>query len=387
MIRNVSIWEAASTAKFGQVYLNGDVQTGAVHHRILGGLDANEKEYMADWNQGHELDKADAQFSFANPSYGAPSNGYPVWDRTTPLVQRAGKYGVVSQSLVGVYLQDELGFLENKLRLTLAGRYTHVKQNDYGTGSSANRLTPRIGLSYSVDEQTSVYAVFDQAFVPQSGFRKDNKTVKPLTGNNTELGVKREWAGGKWSSSLSVFRILRNNENSSDPSDPSGKYIVQLGQSRAQGLEFDIRGELLPGLTLTANYALTDNQITKSDTSSAAKATIGSKVPGYAKHTANAWLNYKIQEGPLKGLGVSGGMTYLGTRSTWSWPGSTGQMPLPDYTKFDGGIFWEQDRLRISCNIYNLADKYLYSGSAYASYYYWQAEPGRNWRLGLNYRF
>jgi iron complex outermembrane receptor protein len=387
MIRTVSIWDAASNAKFGQVYLNGEEQTGSVHHRILAGLDGNDKQYMADWNQSHDLDKADAQFSFANPSYGAPSNGYPVWDRTTPLVQRAGKYAVVDQSLVGVYLQDELGFFDNRLRLTLAGRYTHVTQNDYGTTSKANKFTPRLGLSYSLTENTSVYAVYDQAFVPQAGNRRDLKKIEPLTGNNMELGFKRDWMGGKWSTSLAIYRILRNNEISNDPSDPTGRYIVQLGQTRAQGIEFDLRGEIVPGLTLTANYALTDNQITKSDTSAASKATIGNKVPGYAKHTANAWLNYKIQDGVLKGFGISGGFTFLGTRSTWTWTGATGEKALPDYTKFDGGIFWEHDKLRISCNVYNLADKYLYTGAAYGTYYYWQAEAGRNWRLGINYRF
>lgn len=387
MIRNVSIWDAASTAKFGQVYLNGDVQTGAVRHRILGGLDANDKEYMADWNQAHDLDKADAQFNYANPSYGAPSNGYPVWDRTTPLVQRAGKYGVVKQSLVGLYLQDELGFFDNKLRLTLAGRYTHVTSNEYDAVAKVNKFTPRVGLSYSIDGNTSVYAVYDQAFVPQTGFRKDGKEVKPLTGNNMELGFKRDWLGGKWSSSLAVYRIIRNNENSSDPSDPTGNYIVQLGQTRAQGIELDIRGEIVPGLTLTANYALTDNQITKTDTSAAGKATLHNKVPGYAKHTANAWLNYKFQQGVLKNFGVSGGFTFLGTRSTWTWTGASGEQALPDYTKFDGGVFWEKDKLRISLNVYNLADKYLYSGAAYGTYYYTQAEAGRNWRLGINYRF
>ncbi|RFM26157.1 TonB-dependent siderophore receptor [Deminuibacter soli] len=387
MIRNVSIWDAVSTAKFAQAYLNGDVQTGAVHHRILAGIDANEKDYMADWNQNHDLDKADAQFNYANPSYGFPSNGYPVWDRTTPLAQRAGVYGTVKQSLVGLYVQDELGFLNNKLRLTLAGRYTHVKASEYAADSKANRVTPRIGLSYSINDNTSVYALLDQAFVPQTGFRKDGKSVKPLTGNNMEVGVKRDWAGGKWGSSLSVYRIIRNNENSTDPSDPTGRYVVQLGQTRAQGIEFDLHGEIIPGLTLTANYALTDNQITKTDTSAAGKATLHNKVPGYAKHTANAWLNYKIQSGILKGFGVSGGFTFLGERSTWTWTGATGEQALPDYTKFDGGIFWEKDRLRISCNVYNLADKYLYSGAAYGAYYYTQAEAGRNWRLGINYRF
>lgn len=387
MIRSVSIWDASSTAKFGQVYVNGDVQTGSVHHRILGGLDANDKGYMADWNQAYNLDRNDAWFKFADPSYGAPSNGYPVWDRSRPLVQRAGKYAVIDQSLVGVYLQDELGFFDNKLRLTLAGRYTHVTQNDYGAPSKVNKFTPRAGLSYSITENTSVYALYDQAFVPQTGSRRDLKKVEPLTGNNMEVGIKRDWMGGQWSTNLAVYRILRNNEITTDPSEPNSPFIVQFGQTRAQGIEFDLRGEILPGLTLTANYALTDNQITKSDTSLASKATIGNKVPGYAKHTANAWLNYKIRDGVLKGFGISGGFTFLGERSTWSWTGASGDLALPDYTKFDGGIFWERDKLRISCNIYNLAGKYLYTGAAYGSYYYWQAEAGRNWRLGINYRF
>jgi iron complex outermembrane receptor protein len=388
MVRAVGIWDASSTSKYGQVLLNGELQTDAIHHRILAGLDASDKQYLADWNQNHTLDTEDSKFSLNNPVYGSPANGYPVWDRSKSLAQRAGIYGTVAQSYTGVYVQDELGFFENRLRLTLAGRYTHVKSNDYNTFTTADKFTQRVGLSVSVDDKTSVYALFDQSFVPQSGFKKDNSSIKPLTGNNMELGVKRDWAGSRWSSSLSVYRILKNNENSTDPSDPTGRFVVQLGQTRSQGLEFDLHGELLPGLTLTANYALTDSKITKADTSETAQATVGNKVPGYAKHTANAWINYKIGSGALKGLGFSAGFTFLGERSTWSWAGATAnQKALPDYTKFDGGIFWEQDRLRITCNVFNLADKYLYSGAVYSSYYYWQTEPGRNWRLGVSYRF
>lgn len=388
MIRGISVWDAASTSKYGQAFVNGNMQTGSIHHRILAGLDANEKKYVADWNQNHNLDTEDAKFSLYNPVYGSPSNGYPVWDRTTPLAQRAGVYGYVTQSYTGVYVQDELGFMDNMLRLTIAGRYTHVKNNDYNTIATADKLTPRIGLSVSVDRQTSVYALFDQSFVPQSGFKKDGSSVKPLNGNNMELGLKREWNDGKWNSSLSVYRILKNNENTTDPSDPTGRFIVQLGQTRSQGVELDLRGQLIEGLTVTANYALTDSRVTKADTSKASQATIGNKVPGYAKHTANAWINYQVGNGALKGIGIAAGGTFLGQRSTWSWAGATpGQESLPDYFKIDGGIFWEKDRLRITCNVFNLADKFLYSGARYNTWYYWQTEAGRNWRLGLTYKF
>lgn len=387
MVRGVGIWDAASTAKYGQVFLNGDFQTGKIRHRILTGIDVNDKEYMADWNQYHLLDTEDSKFSLHNPVYGSPANGYPAWDRTTSLRQRAGQYGYVAQTYTGVYIQDELGFFDNKLRLTLAGRYSYVKNNDYGTEADAKKLTPRIGASFSVDRETSVYALYDQSFLPQTGFKKDGSSLRPLTGNNMELGIKRDWFGGKWGTTLAVYRILKNNENSTDPSDPTGRYIVQLGQTRSQGVELDLRGEMIKGLTATANYALTDSRITKADSSTASQASIGNKVPGYAKHTANAWLNYKISDGALRGLGFSAGFSYLAERSTWTWAGATKQEALPDYSKIDGGIFWEQDKLRVALNLFNVTDKFLYSGANYSNYYYWQAEAGRNWRLGINYRF
>eukprot|EP01136_Pigoraptor_vietnamica_P014032 Opistho-1_new@55731 len=51
MIRNIGIWDAQSRMTMGQVYLNGDVKTGFVHHKILAGLDMSNKSYMADWGQ------------------------------------------------------------------------------------------------------------------------------------------------------------------------------------------------------------------------------------------------------------------------------------------------------------------------------------------------
>jgi hypothetical protein len=38
--------------------------------------------------------------------------------------------------------------------------------------------------------------LYDQAFVPQSGRLANGNKVQPLTGNNIEFGVKRDWAAG-----------------------------------------------------------------------------------------------------------------------------------------------------------------------------------------------
>ncbi|SDM78543.1 TonB-dependent siderophore receptor [Siphonobacter aquaeclarae] len=383
IIRSVSIWDASNVQKFGQVFVNGDIKTGVVRHRILGGLDLGSKEYMADWNQAHALDTT-GSFNIHHPVYGMPANGFPSFDRSKGLRERAGLYGIVSQSYTGLYLQDELGFFDNRLRLTLAGRYTDARNNDYNTVTSAKRFTPRVGLSYSINDNTAVYALFDQTFVPQSGLRRDGKSIVPMTGDNLEAGIKRNWFGGKWMTSLTVYRIIKNNQTVPDPSNGAGEsYVVQFGQTKTEGIEFDLRGEIVPGLTLVANYALTDSKITKSTTESE----IGNKVPGYAKHNGNAWLNYKLQKGVLKGLGISAGINYQVDRTTWSWPGATGQMPLPDYTRIDGGAFWENGKTRLTLNVFNIANKYLYTGASYGAYYYWQAEAPRNLRLGLIQRF
>ncbi|QES90711.1 TonB-dependent receptor [Rhizosphaericola mali] len=386
--RTVSMFDAINTMKFGQMYLNGEVKTGAVNHRILAGLDLGDKEFYGAWNQSKEIDANNALFDPNNPSYTTPSNGLPVFDRSLSIQQMAGIYGTITQKYSGLYLQDELGFFDNVFRVTLAGRYTSDREVSYGTPTSGNRFTPRVGLSASLDKWTSVYALFDQTYVPQSGIRRDGQTVKPVTGNNLEFGFKKDWAEGKWGSTFSIYRILKNNQTSNDPANtPSEVYVVQFGQTKTQGIEFDIHGEVLPGFNVMANYALTDSKITKADSSSASQLTIGDKVPGYAKHVINGWGSYEFQKGFLKGFGLNLAYNFQGHRTTWSWSGASGQLALPDYIKFDGGLFWKNDKMRITATMMNLMNRYLYSGASYGSYYYYQAEAGRNFRLSLDVNF
>ena len=383
MIRRVTIWDAANEGKYGQLFVNGNIRSGALQHRILAGLDAGAKEYMADWNQGFNLDSVGGYFNTNNPVYGKPANGLPVFNRNRSLRQRATG-NIINQSYTGLYLQDELGFLENSIRLTLAGRYTFVKESSYGNSTSDKQFTPRIGLSVSIDAQTSVYALYDQSFVPQTGKLRGGGTVKPITGNNVEFGIKRDWLNGRWNTTAAIYRITKNNQLSPDPeSAPGDNVSLQLGQTRTEGVELDIRGEIVRGLNLIANYAYTDSKIMKETKTLKA----GSPVPGFAKHTANTWLNYKLPAGVLKGLGVSGGFTYMADRSTWSWGSNIDRKDLPDYFKLDGGVSWEKDHFQVSANVFNLLDTYLYSGATYATYYYWQAEPGRNLRVTVGYKF
>ena len=107
MIRSVGIWEPQSDMTMGQLLVNGDVKTGAVRHRILGGVDMANKAYMADWGQSHALDTVGGEFDPAKPNLGLPNNGYPQFDYSTPLEQRAQAVGgLIDQRYASGYLQD-----------------------------------------------------------------------------------------------------------------------------------------------------------------------------------------------------------------------------------------------------------------------------------------
>jgi iron complex outermembrane receptor protein len=394
-VRNAGIWEAQSTMSLAQVFLNGKVTTGGIVHKILGGIDMADKKYIADYAQTKSLDTKETPFNPYEegiPTLNNPANGYPTFDRTLNLEARAAAgFGLINSRYSSFYVQDELGFFDNRVRLTLAGRYTSIQMSDFNTPEEAKHFTPRVGLSVSIDNQTSVYGLRDQTFLPQAG-RVSVGKLQPLTGTNTEFGIKRDWADGKWNTTLSVYRILRNNELTADPNAaPNSGLSIIFGQKKSQGLEFDLRGEVLPGLNLTANYAYTDSKVSKVNPDLAASPDntikVGDVVPGYSKHVANAWLSYKLSSGGLKGTGVSLGGTYLAGRQTDTW--SVGLEKLPNYFKMDAGLFWEGAKMRITGNVFNVLDKYTYSGSYYSflNAYYWQADAPRNFRLSIAYRF
>jgi iron complex outermembrane receptor protein len=383
IIRNVGIWDADSNMYLGQIFANGKFNTGEVTHKVLGGIDLGSKDYMADWGQSHDLDTFDDPFNVNNPDYGTPANGMPNFDRETPLKERA--VGIYASKYAAGYVQDELGFFENKIRLTLAARYTWIKQtSSYSNPASDSHITPRVGLSFSLTPSTAIYGLYDQAFTPQSGVVK-NGDVKPLTGNNVEFGIKQDWFNGTWSTTLSAYSILKKNELTSDPANTPGQnFSVVLGEKRARGIEFDVRGKIVEGLNLIANYAFTESTVKNSNVPS---IVAGSTVPGFAKHTANTWINYTVVNGKLKGLGASIGGTYLAGRQTDTW--SAGLEKLPNYFKMDGGVSYETGKLKFTANMFNIFDKYLYSGSYYAwlGAYYWQSEAPRNVRVGVTYKF
>ncbi|MFZ1789114.1 MAG: TonB-dependent receptor [Saprospiraceae bacterium] len=378
--RTTSIWDILGQTRVGQFFVNGDVETGAIKHRILVGLDMGNKDFYHDFNQGGII----GDLNLYNPVYGqTPAASYPVFDRSLDIRERGVHYNNIYSAF---YAQDEIRLLSDKLRLTLAGRYTTTNDIDPYSGTvDASKFTPRVGLSYSIDKNTSVYAVYDEAFIPQAGGTFEGKKFDPIIGDNKEIGIKRDWMDGRWNASVTAYRITKNNVLTADPNNQF--FSIQLGQTQTQGLEFDVRGQLFSGLNVTMNYALTDAKVTKDTDGSQVER----QVPGTDKHIFNTWLNYRIQSGKAAGLGFSFGVQNSSGRTNWYGVYNKEVDPtMPNYTRFDGAISYQMEKFSIALNVNNLFNAYLITGGAFypwSSYYYSQVEALRNARLSINYKF
>ena len=354
LYRGLSIWDALNEAKLGQVFMNGNFQTGNIQHRLLTGIDIGQKEYYADWSQSGSLGGSENPLDVYNPKHGISSDSIPVFDREKSIRQRALAGSNASQTLrySSAYLQDELGFLKNRIRLTLAGRYTLYDASLYGAAATASKFSPRAGISVSIDKNTSIYGLFDQSFLPQTGADVNGNAFKPVNADDIEGGIKKDWLKGRWNTTLSIYRITKNNVLTADPENMN--FSIQLGQVVSQGVEFDVRGELVRCLNVILNYANTNVEVTE-DTN---EELIGQRVAGHARHISNGWISYRLPGKVFKGLGLSAGYSYQKDRSSWNWAADN-QESLPDYFRLDGAISWQKDAIAVSLNVNNLLNDYL----------------------------
>ncbi|WP_298709447.1 TonB-dependent siderophore receptor [Chitinophaga sp.] len=398
MIRYVSQGDEAGENRFGQFSLTGEEYTGSVRHRILAGVDMGVKKFWGDFRtlkNDVRLGKTEI-FNVYNPKYGIPFDSMPKLDRSRSVRQRAaGSDYISSVSYVSGYVQDELGFFDNNLRLSLAGRFTQAITTGRNRNADKvdNVFSPRVGLSYSIDKNTSVYALYDQSFVPVAGLDSSGNAFDPAKGNDIEFGVKRDWFKGRLSTSATVYQIKRvNDKTNTGLVDSRGNAVqIQLGETTTKGVEIDINGEITPGLNVTLNYALTDSKISRESPTivNEADKKVGNITPNTAKHVTNAWLNYHMVKGPLKGFGVSGGIQWQAERAVGT---NTRVSNIPNYFRADGGLNYQVGKYNVSLLVNNLLDnrKLLTQATLPTSpsgYYTYIVEARRNFRMTFGYRF
>ncbi|MDF2514788.1 MAG: hypothetical protein K0R59_84 [Sphingobacterium sp.] len=373
-----------------QLFANGTVNTGRLKHQLLFGADyTNSKDSLS-------LNNGTTQFAYlrSNPD----SHVDVVQAGQTIRGSRLDR----NTFLKSVYAYDNIKLLE-KLRLTLGARYTWFKNDQESINSkgvikaNTNRqkaLSPRVALTYLMDQATTAYFLYDETFIPQTGQKAivdaanevvGSEAVNPQYGKNIETGIKRNFFGSALYASISGFRTVKTNVAVPDLTHENGNYVKELGQVTSKGVEVDLIGHVTDALSLVANYTFVDATVTK-DTD---QSLLGKQLPQTPQQILNTWIQYGFS---LKNKGVlklSVGQSTFIRRST-----SEKDLFIPGFTKFDAGINYSRRRLSIQLIADNLTGRrYMASGdiiSAYPyegrNYYYIDGDPF-NIRATVGFKF
>lgn len=370
--------------------LQADLSTGPLDHTLLVGLDyqktvsSNESRLPSSLLQYLPI-------NVFNPVYGA----YPIpsADALSPFLDLHTR-----QEQTGIYVQDQIKL--DRFTLSLTGRqdwssvetvssgvYPPSALSPYERDDSAR--TGRVGLSYLFDFGLSPYVNYSTSFTPNIGASATGGSFKPTTGEGKEIGIKYMMPGTNLMFTAALFDIVQNDILTTDPNDLSGLLSVQTDQARVRGFEFEVRGNVTRELEIVGGYSKLDPEITKS----AIASNVGNYMPNVNLETASLWAQYTCYDGPAAGLGVGGGVRYVGE----NYGDAANAIYIPSHTLLDASISYDLGYLsrdlkgwQAQVNGSNLTDEY-YVSSCQGSILYCGLGAGRtvlgtlrySWDAGL----
>ncbi|QTF06923.1 TonB-dependent siderophore receptor [Brenneria izadpanahii] len=335
--------------------LDGSFDTGSVNHRLLAGIDYQQRHNDVDWPSG-----AFPDIDAFNPVYGAlPTIMYPPTLEKHKLQQ------------TGLYVQDQMSW--ERWRFTLGGRHDRVKVTniDKNTGSRSeldkDNFSSRAALLYLFDSGFAPYVSYSTAFTPTSFVGEDGNVLEPMKGRQWEAGLKYQPEDSQSQYSMSVFRI--NQKNVATKVQPTDPYR-SVGEIESEGVELEAVTYLTENLRLQAAYTYTDIRYKKSSPEEQGKRAV------YApRNQASAWASYDVSRGPLDGLTLGGGVRYVnGVTSD-----RANTHTLPSYTLVDMAIGYDLSKvglkgLSAQLNVNNLTDKRYVAACNSLEFCYFGAE-------------
>lgn len=231
------------------------------------------------------------------------------------------------------------------------------------------KMLYRVGLTYSITENTNIYGTYLTGYQPQSNTislmpQTANFTgavsaslYKPLLSDLKEFGVKTKLFK-KIDASFSVYEINQKNilVNANNPAEPD--QLIQRGADRSRGFEAEFTGYLLPQWHIYAGYSYIDAKV-KDDSN---PALIGLAKENTSKNSVNLWTRYNFTNiQALKDFGIGAGMLYQSKKIPWF----TRSFELPAYTTLDVALYYSvpQTRLQLALNVNNITNTTYWVGA------------------------
>lgn len=362
--------------------------TGALQHTVLAGVDY----FHTEWEHYRDLVSASLVLPVLN-IFDPRSRGSAGF--ANALAPQVYTETVSRQS--GLYIQDQI--VAGRLRVTLGGRQDWAKDDTYNPVNKrryvikSDAFTWRAGAVYLFDNGVAPYVSYAESFLPQVSDPSTSlggALFEPTTGQQWEGGLRYQH-GRSIYVTLGAYQITQQNMTTPDPAGTlcgTATCLVQTGEGRVRGLEFEGKATLPWGMAVIATATKSDSEVTKTNAKTGAVSQLGNKLPQVPDTMASLFVDQRLAAGPLAGFGFGGGVRYTGK----SYGEVANALKIPDYTLLDLFVRYDFGKanpslegLSASLNARNIGDKrYVATCTATSACYYGQ---GRSLTARVQYRW
>ena len=350
-----------------------EFETGSVGHTVLLGAENIDTEnenfrfntFFSNTQDDNETFNVTRPMDFSVNAAGQAS----TVDFTTDLKNKTTS----DIKVTSFFIQDQID-LNDQFKIMLGGRFdsfdiTVVDVDDAVTTSRKDEeFSPRAGLIFKPQENTSLFVSYSESFLPRSGeqfktLSADNSRLDPDVFENTEVGFKWD-IQDDLSFTLSYF----DSEQVQAVRDSVTGETSEVTGLTVDGIEMQLKGQVSDRFSITAGYSNMEGE-----TSS------GGAPREIPETTFSLWSMYEVNDKFGLGLGITyQDESFIGNNNT--------SRKLPDYERIDLAAYYNvSEETTITLNVENLTDE-LYFPHSHSSHQASVGEP-LNARVSLRRNF
>jgi iron complex outermembrane receptor protein len=324
----------------------------------------------------HEINLAASYFYMDFENGGAryaasPSNLYnPVATPTPANPTRQDPKVYTENRFSGVALSDTLGFLDDRLLLTLGARWQRVKVDDWSDGVKGDtaydeeKVSPSGGILYKVTDQLSVYANYmeglSQGKIAPSTSINEDEIFPPFISRQVEVGTKYDL--GSFALTASVFRI----KQPAYETNATTRVFGPNGKRENNGAELTLFGEPLKGVRLLGGVMYIDSELTNT-----LNGTFdGKRAPATPEYNVNLGAEWDVPN--VRGLTLTG----RGIYSSSQYLDQANSKEIDAWERFDVGARYafkiDDKAVTLRANVENVLNKHYWSSAGASD----DSEPG-----------
>lgn len=294
------------------------------------------------------------------------TNLFDPRDRPEQNVPRPSRVPRVSENeFYGLALSDTMSMLDERVQLTLGGRWQHIDTENYSpvtgnvtTSSDEAAVTPLVGVVVKPWDNVALYANYVEGLsvgdsAPTTAINA-GETLAPYRSRQYEIGTKVDL--GQMAVTVSAFQI----EKPFGQLETRGSRLVFVegGEQRNRGLEINVFGEVTSELRLLGGVTFTQGELTKTN-SAATRGNTPIGVPAVQVNLGAEWDTPFMEGLTLTGNVIHTDEQFVNVANT---------QKIPSWTRLDLGARYltkiNETPVAFRAEVENVLDLDYWSGVA-----------------------